>query len=128
MSSYSKINDVDMGVPFRIGEDGSITVVYPQVYGPEVHHDEADHIRIDAPEGEDWEAFSTGYTGQWMSAGSPVMHASEYIGGRLETDMLESPGVYVVETVEVLPDDEDEDPEPAGWVVLKLNSDKEAGA
>ena len=121
MGEHKKINDVDMGVPFRIGEDGSIVTVYPEVYGPDVHHDETDHIRIDNPTGETWYAFSKGYTGQWMSAGSPVMHASEYIGGRLETDMLESPGVYVVESVEVEPDEEDDSPEPAGWVVLKLD-------
>lgn len=121
MGEYKKIDDVDMGVPFRIGENGSITTVYPEACGPDVYHDETERIRIDNPTGEEWEAFSTGYTGQWMSAGSPVMHTSEFIGGRLETDMLESPGVYVVEPVEVLPDDEDEDPEPAGWVVLKLN-------
>jgi len=36
----------------------------------------------------------TGYTGQYLYSG-PVMHDSEYIGGGLAEDILDTPGVYV---------------------------------
>jgi hypothetical protein len=34
-------------------------------------------------------------------------------------DVLDTPGTYVVCVVEVLPDDEDDELEPAGWVLLR---------
>lgn len=110
-----KLNDIEFDHPFRIREDGSVEDVYPEFYPPSVYHDEESDVRID---GECWEAFSTGYTGQFGYRG-PVMHASEFIGGRLETDMLESPGVYVITTVET----DAEDDEPAGWIVLKYDGE-----
>lgn len=39
----------------------------------------------------------TGYTGQYLYSG-PVMHDSEYIGGGLAEDILDTPGVYVAVT------------------------------
>jgi hypothetical protein len=48
------------------------------------------------PEG--WELM-TGYTGQYGYNG-PCMHASEFIGGRMARDILETPGLYVVLIVE----------------------------
>lgn len=65
-----------------------------------------------------WEVFSDGYSGQYLYSG-PIMHASEYIGGGLERDMLAKPGLYVAVTVECLPHTEDGETEPAGWAVLR---------
>jgi hypothetical protein len=62
-----------------------------------------------------WSPFTTGYSGQYLYRG-PVMHASEYIGGRLERDILASPGLYVACVVECFGEDQDE---PAGWIVLR---------
>jgi hypothetical protein len=96
-------------------------------------HSETDDFYIDSDE---WEAFSVGYTGQHGYNGA-VMHASEYLGGRLAEDILESPGTYVVCAVEVDCSDEDEtvcydtvedvrdygcDCAPAGWIVLKFKN------
>lgn len=58
-----------------------------------------------------------GYTGQYGYRGA-VMHPSEYIGGDLARDILAHSGVYVVTVVNCLGGDDD--PEPAGWVVLRL--------
>jgi hypothetical protein len=48
------------------------------------------------PEG--WQLM-TGYTGQYGYNG-PVMHSSEFIGGRMARDILETPGLYVALIVE----------------------------
>lgn len=79
-----------------------------------------------------WEPV-TGYSGQHGYSG-PVMHASEYLGGNMASDVLgDWGGVYVVCAVECLPDWEiDENApddvfagqvvqdNPAGWMLLKL--------
>lgn len=106
---------VEFDCPFRVTEDGQVeTGPFEGVYAPEVHHDDESDVVI---EGDGWWAWSTGYTGQFGYAG-PVMHASEFIGGRMERDLLEEPGVYVVTSVETLDDSE----EAAGWIVLKQDS------
>lgn len=89
----------------RVHDDGSVT---PElgVYAPEVYHDDET-----APIG--WEWASGGYTGQYGYSG-PVMHASEQLTGRLATDILARPGVYVA----VVVDDYDDD-NPAGWAILR---------
>lgn len=43
--------------------------------------------------GTGWELMN-GYSGQYRYSG-PIMHESEYIGGKLERDILESDGYYV---------------------------------
>lgn len=77
--------------------------------------------QLDVPEG--WQLM-TGYTGQYGYNG-PVMHTSEYIGGRMARDILETPGLYVALVVEsdcgYKRDDCDPehgcDCEPDGWAV-----------
>jgi hypothetical protein len=103
----------DFDLPFRVNADGSLTGE-PGVYAPEVYNDDDHDIEI---MGDGWTAL-TGYTGQYGYHGA-VMHPSEYLGGRLAADILTTPGVYVCTVVEVL--DDDDDPEPAGWVVLRLD-------
>ena len=76
-------------------------------------------------ERDGWEVI-TGFSGQYLSHGTGIMHDSERIGthhspmGKL---ILENPGYYVAVVVEIntRPDDEryeNENPEPAGWVLL----------
>lgn len=125
---YEKVNDVEFDHPFRVGFGGVVTDAAPDVYGPlSVRHSDEHDVDIECL-GEEWQPFSNGYTGQWMSRGSAVMHPSEFIGGRLEADILATPGVYVVTSVEVEPDADDEDPEPAGWIVLKRKTRRELRA
>lgn len=71
---------------------------------------------------DEWEFFSTGYTGQYGYNG-PVMHQSEFIGGALERDILAEQGFYVA-VLAYYTDEETEEIEPEGWVVLKKKEDK----
>jgi len=66
----------------------------------------------------EWGALQ-GYTGQYGYSG-PIMHPSESLWGRIAEDIVAHPGVYVLVTVETYDEDDDE---PAGWAVLKLNDD-----
>lgn len=57
----------------------------PDLHAPDLYDDElAD---------PDW-VLLDGYSGQHGYSG-PMMHASEFIGGHMERDMLADPGVYV---------------------------------
>jgi hypothetical protein len=113
--------------PVRVEADGSVTESVPGVYAPEsvIDTDEDGQILaddeaawLDSLRRQGWEPLN-GYSGQYLYSG-PIMHPSEYIGGRLEDDILAEPGVYVVVSVECLGPDEDSDPEePAGWAVLR---------
>ncbi len=151
--------------PFTVTAAGALADAPAGIYAPNVWHDETTDIDMEGAE-DKWEAL-TDYTGQHGYSGA-VMHASEYLGGGIARDILDTPGVYVVVVVNVLPEDEcrhcgrfvenvggswidpaapetpedgddhvwreqcdsspyfdsrherDEDPEPAGWSVLRL--------
>ena len=113
--------------PVRVEADHTVTESVPGVYAPESYIDvDADgQVTAGAETGwleslrhQGWEPMD-GYSGQYGYAG-PVMHPSEFIGGRLADDIVAEPGVYVVVSVECLGPDEDSDPEePAGWAVLR---------
>lgn len=97
--------------------DGQVRDAPRGVYAPEVIHDDADDVAI---YGDGWRCF-TGMTGQYGYHGA-VMHPSEYIGSGIAQVIAEhaadNPGaVFAIVTVEVLPDDDDEEPEPAGWAI-----------
>lgn len=99
--------------PIRVLPDGTVT------------DDDMDNIH--APElmdeviySDEWEFFSTGYTGQHGYKG-PILHNSEQIGGGLERDILASPGVYVAVVAAWTPEgNEEEGSTLEGWAVLKL--------
>jgi hypothetical protein len=117
---------VDFDHPFTVLDTGALVdTVDPRPHVPHVTHCEHGHdVELDGqcgPVSREWSAL-TGYTGQWSYNGA-VMHTREYLGGRLAEDILAEPGVYVVTTCEVWGTDEDPEPEPAGWVVLKLRDD-----
>jgi hypothetical protein len=69
----------------RVHDDGSVTNELG-VYAPELYEGEL-------PMDSKWELLD-GYSGQDRYAG-PIMHDSEFIGGQMERDILENPGVYV---------------------------------
>lgn len=84
--------------PFTVGPAGELADAPAGIYAPEIYHDDAGDI---TGAGSMWEAL-TGYTSQHGYRGA-VMHSSEFLGGRLADDILSTPGVYVVVTVDVLP-------------------------
>ncbi len=115
---YTNPHDVEFHVPFRVHPDRTITTRTDE-HVPECYWD-PDTMGVDLCGADDQWLPMDGYSGQDRYSG-PVMHSSEFIGGRLKDDILSEPGVYVICVVEVMPDDEDcdDDCEPAGWVVLR---------
>ncbi len=99
--------------------DGTVTPDYSR-FTPDLFSDDMSDPWIEnASVGDDWEFFSVGYTGQHGYSG-PIMHDSEFIGGRLERDILASPGTYVAVACCYLPEDEDDEVIFEGWSVLRL--------
>lgn len=104
----------------RVDEGGTISDNVPGVWAPEFQVgvnedgqilDEHEKEMIEEVRRQGWELLS-GWTGQHMYAG-PIMHPSEFVGGRLEEHIRETPGFYCVIVVET----DDDDDEPAGWAI-----------
>lgn len=116
-----ELNDLmDIDHVISVDGDGIVTDA-SGVYAPELlmpvtsdgqilAQHEADYT--DQARRQGWQLLS-GWTGQSGYRG-PVMHSSEYVGGGLARHILETPGQYVVTTVET----DDDDEQAAGWVVL----------
>jgi hypothetical protein len=102
--SMSSLNDVmEIDHVIQVHEDGTITDAPQNVWAPSLYDDELDDDR--------W-SLMKGYSGQYSYSG-PIMHPSEFIGGRMEDDIREAPGYYVA-LVNVDLDDEEAE---AGWAV-----------
>lgn len=111
MSSRTLNQIMEFGHVIRV-ENGVITEP-SGIYAPDVYQAaDADGNYVAEPKllGSDW-SLMRGYTGQDGYDGAS-MHASESIGGRLESDILENDGFYV--SLIVYSDDGDE---PSSWVV-----------
>lgn len=106
--------EVDFDSPFSVDSQGNVETHVSGYYAPEVYHIDASAPNDVEIGSSDWEAWSTGRSGQHGYRGA-VMHASEQLAGGIARDLLSEPGVYVLTTVEDL-DDMDN---PAGWIVLK---------
>lgn len=107
------LNDImEFDHVIRVGENGEVTDVQG-IYAPNLFDEELDSA--------DWEFFSVGYTRQDGYSG-PIMHNSEFIGGRLERDILETPGVYVALVSYYSPEDGEEDTYAEGWAIARLRS------
>lgn len=118
------LNDVlgfDTGA-IEVHEDGTVTRT--DDYAPElcmevdedgqhIHADDSD-LHGQATE-QGWELL-TGWTGQYSYNG-PVMHSSEYIGGRLAEYILETPGTYTALVVNT--DQLENDDFFAGWAIAR---------
>lgn len=92
----------------------------PHVYAPEcvIGTDENGQILpsdeaawLESLKSQGWDVLK-GYSRQYSYNG-PIMDRAEYIGGALEDDITDKPGLYVVCSVETLDDSED----AAGWIV-----------
>jgi hypothetical protein len=110
--------------PVRVHADGTVTDAGPSFWAPEtfVGSDSTGQISvaddrelIESVKRQGWSLF-TGYTGQFGYSG-PIMHSSEFIGGRLGTDILAEPGVYV--SVVISCDESDGSEGVAGWGVAE---------
>lgn len=110
----SEIMDFDHVI--EVHEDGTITTGPPHLHAPDLHDDELSSAG--------WELLN-GYSGQDRYAG-PIMHPSEQIGGRMERDIRETPGIYVALVAYYSPD-EDDDPDDyddvGGWAVARYTGE-----
>ena len=98
--------------PIQVHADGSVTDGLDGIYAPSLMDRELDNPR--------WTFFSNGYTGQYGYHG-PIMHNSEFIGGRLADDILAEPGIYCAVVADWSPEDGDEDSDTVeGWAVVRL--------
>lgn len=101
--SMSTLNDLmEIDHVIQVHEDGTITDAPEGVWAPSLYDGEVDDAR--------W-VLMKGYSGQYSYSG-PIMHDSEYIGGRMEEDIREAPGFYVKLNNTYLDGDVDE-----GWAV-----------
>jgi hypothetical protein len=125
---------VDFDCVFRVHLDGTLTPE-PAVWAPEISLpvDAEGYLLPDADaeahrqaQADGW-TLMTGYSGQDRYSG-PLMHSSEYLGGGMARDVLETPGLYVLIAVECDQVDDcddcaetgncvDHSREPAGWAV-----------
>lgn len=132
MARYDLNEQMEFDHVIEITEEGTVADPYETVYAPEVAvecaEDDAGSITAEAEatmiayvKRQGWELM-TGYSGQDRYRG-PVMHASEFVGGRMETDIRETPGLYVVVEVTGLYATEEQkernDGDPIGWVVAR---------
>lgn len=91
MSDLSELMDFDHVV--QVHDDGTVTSA-TGIYAPSIDQwEEADGTWREELDSADWSLLS-GYTGQHGYNG-PMMHASEFIGGRMADDILSTPGYYV---------------------------------
>jgi hypothetical protein len=122
-----KLNDLmEFGHVIEVHADGSVTE--PRgIHGPETVYQELDkdgQCIDDEIHGlpSDWSLMTAGYTGQYSYSG-PVMHTSEFIGGRLERDILATPGFYVAVIVDGLEThNNDSEDTNIGWAVAYKES------
>lgn len=107
---YAVCHRAEFDHPFRITdtdfEDG-----LPDVWAPDLYEGELDS--------EGWE-FVNGYSGQYLYSG-PIMHNSEFLGGCMAQDVLDTPGVYVCVVSYYEPEDDEPDGElyAEGWALLR---------
>lgn len=86
--------------------------------------DEHEREMIEYAARQGW-TLQTGWSGQDSGRyNGPIMHASEYIGGSLEAHIKATPGLWVADSVELHPGEEDPEykngsgeSEAAGWVL-----------
>ena len=87
--------------------DGTTVDVLSGIYAPSLFEGELNS--------SEW-SLMDGYSGQHGYSG-PVMHDSEYIGGRMARDILETAGYYVAVVSYYAPEEEDGEMPIEGWAV-----------
>lgn len=107
---YTLDSLMQMGHVIRVGDDGVVYDDVRDVYAPEINMETDDDGQILAEhdaaliadlERAGW-TVETGWTGQYGNhKDDPVMHVSEFIGGRLAEHIIGTPGYWVACAVEV---------------------------
>lgn len=101
------LNDImEFDHVIEVHQDGSVTH-RADIYAPEL---------VDDTVSDGWELLN-GYSGQYLYSG-PVMHSSEFIGGRMADDILSTPGIYVA-VVATTTDKEFAEDNIYGWAVAR---------
>lgn len=126
MTLAELIQSQEFDSPFTIHPDGRLTDTFEErPYAPSVYNgDEGQDIDIDCGPTK-WRALR-GLTGQSGYHGA-VMHCSEYVGRGIADYMLrmvtdsEEPITFCIVVVECWPEEDDPEPEPAGWAILYLD-------
>lgn len=114
MNTTRTLNDImEFDHVVEVRPDGSI-IDRPDLHAPDLLDDQLSDPTT-------WAFFTTGYSGQDRYSG-PIMHNSEFIGGGLERDIRETPGVYVAIVAYWSPEEDDDDDElyAEGWAVVTL--------
>jgi len=117
-----RVIHVGAGVRKRV-----LVIDEPDTWAPDLYMDVDSDGQVTSTDDElrnmakPWELMD-GYSSQYRYSG-PVMHRSEFIGGRMEADILAKPGVYVVVEPYPLGESEEQEQElsdePIGWVVCR---------
>lgn len=108
------LNDImEIDHVIEVQSDGGI-IARPDIFAPELYDGDLDSTT--------WELLD-GYTGQ--QGGGSIMHNSESIGGRMERDIRENPGVYVAVVCTWLDAEEDDEDTVEGWAVARLRDPEE---
>lgn len=124
---------MELGHVVYVRDDGTV-VDANTVHAPEIDCDyagpfaeaqilaEHDRAMVEYAAKQGW-TIQSGWTGQYGYSG-PGMHPSEYIGGELEKNILETPGLWVADSIELHPGEDDPEynggsgeSESAGWVI-----------
>lgn len=110
---------VEFDSPFVITYRGELVAAPESLSAPEAIEYADGQLVIDYYRPGRWEPID-GYSGQYGYSG-PVMHPSEYLGGRMARGIIDSPGAYVMTAVYAIPDDDDDDvtDNVTGWVVCR---------
>jgi hypothetical protein len=104
---------VEFDSPFRVYEGGKIGDA-EDIYAPELMDGEL--------LGDGW-AFISGYSGQDGYSG-PIMHSSEYLGGKMAQDVLDEPGLYCMVPAYYTNDEDPADgPFIEGWTLVRFGGE-----
>jgi len=112
MSDMDLNNVMEFDHVIEVHVDGSVTDAPTGIWGPELCDGE---LLQGGTAGTGW-TLMNGYSGQYNYRG-PIMHASEFIGGKMAHDILSEPGFYVA-----LTDNAD------GWAVARKDSERRCAA
>jgi hypothetical protein len=111
-ASLSDRMDFDHVIEVRA--DGSI-IDRPDFYAPDALDPEPRATELGG-----WTLLN-GYSGQDRYPG-PWMHNSESIGGRLERDILATPGIYVAIYAQWTPEDDGDELDVEGWAIARRDA------
>lgn len=105
----------------EVHPDGSVSDADTGIWAPEAWCQNGDYRKpvLSSQPGREWTLLD-GYSGQYLYHG-PIMHPSEFIGGKMADDILAEPGLYALIEVRDLDADTDNgEDDSVGWAVARL--------